>query len=157
MSVPIPAWEANTAAAAPLAVFADVRFDTDGHRVHLVGDGQSLVLHSSDPRQLLTDLHRMSLPTTVSGTRGRTTIGRAGTALRDAGLRVDVRGPGGVLMQLGAGAGSGVGRWVTGSDAVTFGSVWDLSDALRVPTRTVAGLIAAAAVIAAVVLRRWPR
>ena len=145
MSIPIPGAQAKAAATRPpestlVSVFADLRLDTDGHRVHLVGDGHSLVLHSSDPRQLLSGLRQLSLPSEISGLRGRTAVGQAATALRDAGLRVDVRGPEGVLLQLGRGAGSRVGRWVTGSSAVTFGSLRDLRAAARLPSRTIAAL-----------------
>lgn len=161
MTIPIPSRQANTAAdssgSLALSVFADLRFDTDGHRVHLVGDGTSLVLHSSDPRQLLSGLRQLSLPVQVSGASGRTAVGQAATALRDAGLRVDVRGPDGVLLQLGDGAGSRVGRWVTGSSAVTFGSVRDLGAAARLPTRSIAVIAGLGIVVVAALLRRRGR
>ena len=80
MSIVIPVAEANTAAATPLSVFADLRLETDGHRLHLVGDGQSLVVHTSDPRKLLRDVRHMSLPAQISGLAGRTALGRAADA-----------------------------------------------------------------------------
>lgn len=167
MSIPIPGRQANTRQldsgasrnpdSSALSVFADLRFDADGHRVHLVGDGHSLVLHSSDPRLLLSGLRQLSLPSEMSGLRGRTVVGQAASALRDAGLRVDVRGPEGVLLQLGRGAGSRFGRWVTGSSAVSFGSVRNLGAATRLPVRTIAAVAAVTAVVGAVLVRRRVR
>ena len=49
MTVQIPARTASTAAPGALSVFADLGVKTNGHNAHLVGDDQSLVLHSSHP------------------------------------------------------------------------------------------------------------
>lgn len=154
MSVLIPTGEANTAAAHPLSVFADLRLETDGHRVHLMGDGQAFVVHTSDPRRLLRDVRTMSLPDSISGLTGRTALGRAATELRSAGLRVDVRGPDGVLVRLGHGAESKFGRVVTGSSAVQFGTARDLSAAARLPARRIAMMVVAVISVAAVIVRR---
>ncbi len=154
MSVLIPTGEANTATGRPLSVFADLRFETDGHRVHLVVDGQALVVHTSDPRRLIHDVRNMSLPAAISPLTGRTAIGRAATELRNAGLRVDVRGPDGVLVHLGQGAESRFGRVVTGSSAVQFGTVRDLSVAARVPVKRMAVLVVAGIAVGAILLRR---
>jgi len=132
MSVVIPAGEANTAAAGPFSVFADLRLETDGHRVHVVGDGQSLVVHTSDPRRLLRDVRHLSLPAHFSSVVGRTALGRAADGLRDVGIRVDVRAPDGVLVRLGEGHGSRFGKVVTGSSAVQFGRARDLAAAFPI-------------------------
>jgi len=143
MSVVIPAGEANTAMLQPFSVFADLRLETDGHRVHLVGDGQSLVVHTSDPRRLLHDVRRMSLPATVTGLVGRTALGRTADGLREVGIRVDVRGPDGVLVRLGAGPESRLGQVVTGSSAVEFGKIRDLSAAAGIPAKRIGALVVA--------------
>ena len=60
MTVQIPARTASTAAPGALSVFADLRVETNGHKAHLVGDGQSLVLHSSHPMKLWSALGQVS-------------------------------------------------------------------------------------------------
>ena len=148
-------WEANTATAQPFSVFADLRLETDGHRVHLVGDGQSLVVHTSDPRRLLRDVRRMSLPAQAAGLAGRTALGRAADGLRDVGIGVDVRGPDGVLVRLGDGSDSRLGRVITGSSAVQFGKAGDLAAAAGIPGKRSAALVAAGvALVVALLLRR---
>lgn len=155
MSIPIPRWDADTATVLPLSVFADLRFETAGHRVHLVGHGTSLVLHSSDPRKLIKDVRDISRPAQMARLSGRTALGRAAEGLRKSGLRVDVRGPDGVLVRLGDGPESRMGRWVTGSSAVEFGTVRDLTAAAGIPARRTAVLaIAGIALGVALLLRR---
>ncbi len=155
MSVVIPAGEANTAAAGPFSVFADLRLETDGHRVHLVGDGQSLVVHTSDPRRLLREVRQMSLPAQITTVAGRTALGRAADGLRQVGVRVDVRAPDGVLVRLGHGRGSRFGRIVTGSSAVEFGTLRDLTAAAGIPANRIRVLVVAGiSVGVALLLRR---
>ena len=158
MSVAIPAGEANTAAAAPFSVFADLRLETDGHRVHLVGDGQSLVIHTSDPRRLLREVRHLPLPAQISGAAGRTALGRAADGLRQVGIRVDVRAPDGVLVRLGDGPGSRFGRIVTGSSAVEFGTFRDLTAAAGIPATGIRVLVVAgiSVVVALLLRRRFP-
>lgn len=154
MSVVIPAGEANTAAAGPFSVFADLRLETDGHRVQLVGDGQSLVVHTSDPRRLLHDVRHLSLPAQMSGAAGRTALGRAADGLRQVGIRVDVRAPDGVLVRLGDGPGSRFGRIVTGSSAVEFGTFRDLTAAAGIPAKRIRVLVVAGISVAVALLLR---
>ena len=154
MNVGHPVGKANTATAQPFSVFADLRLETDGHRVHLVGDGRSLVVHTSDPRKLLRDVRHMSLPAQVAGLAGRTALGRAADGLRDVGIRVDVRGPGGVLVRLGDGPESRLGRAVTGSDAVQFGKARDLAAAASLPVKRAALVIAGISIGAVLLWRR---
>ena len=159
MSVVIPAGEANTAAAGPFSVFADLRLETNGHRVHLVGDGHSLVVHTSDPRRLLRDVRQMSLPAQITSVAGRTALGRAADGLREVGFRVDVRAPDGVLVRLGDGPGSRFGRVITGSSAVEFGTFRELSAAAGIPVKRAATLVIAGICIGAAILlrRQLPR
>ena len=80
MTVQIPARTASTAAPGALSVFADLRVETDGHKAHLVGDGQSLVLHSSHPMKLWSALGQVSLPTGIRPASGRRAVGHAAAA-----------------------------------------------------------------------------
>lgn len=142
-----------------LSVSADLRLDIDGSKAHLVGDGQSLILHSSDPLRLWSALNQASLPAGISRVDGPRAIGRAADALLDNGLSVDVTGPHGVLVRLGRGADSRAGRIVTGSRGVEFGSARALGATARaaVPVRRIAisgAVVAAAAALYAVSRRR---
>jgi hypothetical protein len=125
------AGSATTTAGQPLSVVADLRLESAGQRVQLVGDGQSLILHTDHPLALLTALRRTAWPTAVNPRSGRAGVAEAADTLHRAGLRVDVRGPGGVLVSLGHGAGSRFGRVLTGSGAVAFGSVREVAGSLR--------------------------
>ena len=62
---------------------------------------------------------------------------------------MDVRGPQGMIIRLGDGAGSRVGRMITGSRSVEFGSVRELTTALggHVPLRAIAAAAVASLVI----------
>jgi len=151
---------ATTTAGQPLSVVADLRLETEGQRVQLVGDGQSLILHTDHPLALLAAVRHTSWPTAVSPMSGRASVARAADTLHRSGLRVDVRGPGGVLVSLGDGAGSRFGRVVTGSRAVAFGSVREVAGSLRsgLPLgRIIAASCAAVAVVVAVLALRRRR
>jgi len=142
----------------PLSVLADLRIEMDGHRAHLVGEGQSLILHTDRPLRMWAAVNRASLPAWTGRLNGPRAVGRAATGLRSSGLSIDVRGPDGVLVRLGDGVGSSVGRLLTGSSAVGFGSVRALSSTVtaRIPVRRIALYAAAAIATVAVVavLRR---
>lgn len=147
---------AQARAARSLSVFADLRMEADGQRVHLVGDGSSLILHSSDPVRLWSSLTESALPSGVGRVSGPRAAGRAADALRDAGLRVELTGPKGVLVTLGTGAGTPAGRLLTGSDALGFGSVRAIRTtiAARLPGGRIALASVAAALVGLVVWRR---
>jgi hypothetical protein len=106
---------------------------------------------------LFREVRGLVLPVDTSAMTGRTAVGRAGTALQNAGLRVDVRGPDGVLVRLGDGAESILGRVVTGSSAVQFGKIRDLSAAARLPVKPIAGVLATAIAVGAILLLRRAR
>jgi hypothetical protein len=151
----------TTDARQTLSVVADLRLETAGQRVQLVGDGQSLVLHIDHPRALLAAVNRSSPPSAAGVAARRRSIGRVADTLDRAGLRLDVRGPAGVLLRLGEGVGSRSGRLLTGSRAVTIGPAREVAAGLTsgLPTHRIAAAAFAAAVIAvaAYILRRHRR
>jgi hypothetical protein len=151
---------ATTTAGQPLSVVADLRLETAGQRVQLVGDGQSLIMHTDHPLALFTALRGTAWPTAASHRSGRAGVARAADTLHRAGLRVDVRGPGGVLVSLGHGVGSRLGRVLTGSRAVAFGSVREVAASLSsgLPLgRIIATSCAAVSVAVAVLVVRRRR
>ncbi len=146
---PSPAGSATTAAGQSLSVVADLRLETAGQRIQLVGDGRSLVLHTDHPFALFAAINRTALPSAIGPSISRRGLGRAADTLHRAGLRVDVRGPGGVLVSLGRGAGSRWGRLLTGSRAVALGPARELAGSLG--TGLPLGWITAASVTAVAV------
>ena len=157
--LPVDDGKAQRTADAVISVLADLWIDTDGQRLHLVGDGRSIVLHTSDPRRLTSALRKAPLPDGLDRERGRHAVGRAADALRANGLQVAVHGPDGVLLRLGRGADSRLGRVTTGSSAVAFGSPRDLSVAVGVPVRalTVVGVTGLMITALTVVVNRLRR
>lgn len=157
MKISKPSGPADAVTVGPLAVFADVRLDAEGHRAHLVGDGQSLILHTDQPLHLWSALANAPLPAGVGRVNRPRALGRAADALQTAGLTVDVTGPDGLVVRLG-GAGSSAGRLLTGSSAIGFGSTRVIISTVtaRVPVGriSVAVVIAAAPLAIAAMLRR---
>ena len=155
------AGSATTTAGQPLSVVADLRLETEGQRIQLVGDGQSLVLHTDHPFALFTAINRTSWPSTIGPSSGRRGVARAADTLHRVGLRVDVRGPSGVLVSLGDGAGSRWGRLLTGSHAVALGPVREIAGSLGTGLPlgriTAASLTAVAVAVAARAVRRRRR
>lgn len=143
---------AVTGGGADLSVFADLRVETDGQRLHLVGDGRSLVLHSSHPRRLISVVRRLPLPVGITTGGDRRAMGRLANMLRDNDIAVAVRGPEGTVVNLGKGADSVFGRLVTGSPAVAFGTPLDLAVAVGLPVRAISVGAISGLVVAAVVL-----
>ncbi len=156
-----PAGSATTTVGHVLSVVADLRLETAGQRIQLIGDGQSLVLHTDHPLALLSAVNRTSLPSAISLGRGRRSVAQAADTLSRAGLRVDVRGPAGMLVSMGAGAGSRSGRLLTGSPAVTVGSAREvassLANGLTLGRISVASCTALAVAVTVFALRRRRR
>ena len=142
-------------------VFADLRLESDGHRAHLIGDGRSLVLHVDEPLRMASSLRRTSLPDAAGAATGARGLGRLATALDGVGVTVDVRGRDGVLLvRLGHGAGTRIGRLLTRSDAVRFGSARDLTGAVgdALPTsRILLATVVSIGITAVVVTARRAR
>jgi len=143
-------------AARSLSVFADLRMESDGQRVHVVGDGSGLIVHSSDPLRLWSAMTSSALPSGVGRVNGPRAAGRAANALRDAGLRVDLTGPDGVLVALGSNAGTPAGRVLTGSNSVGFGSLRAVLSTVPavIPTLKIAAAVVASAALGVLVWRR---
>jgi hypothetical protein len=156
---PSPPEPGSTRAARTTEVFADLRMETGGHRAHLVGDGSSLVLHLDQPLAMAASLRRVSLPEAAGVAQQSRGLGRMATVLDTAGFTVDVRGPDGdLLVRLGRGQGSRLGRLLTGSRAVRFGSARELTGTLTDALPTGRILVGACAVViataAAIAVRR---
>jgi len=153
---PGPPEQGAGSAARTVEVFADLRVETGGHRAHLVGDGRSLVLHLDQPLAMAASLRRVAVPEAAGVAQQSRGLGRMATVLDTAGLTVDVRGPDGdLLVRLGRVPGSRLGRLLTGSGSVRFGTAraltGTLTDALprgRVLLGAFAAVIVAAAAIA---------
>lgn len=101
-----------------LSVSADLELLVDGRPAKLEGAGQHLVLTCEDPVHLWSTLSHAWLPARADQVSGTRAVGRAASALRDVGVTLDIAGPGGTLVRLGAGAHSRTGRLITGSPAV---------------------------------------
>ncbi|MEO5831784.1 MAG: hypothetical protein ABJA16_01520 [Nakamurella sp.] len=101
---------------------ADVRMVLNGHPAHLTGTGQDLRVTTDAPADLWTELTRAELPSGIGSVNGPRAIGRVADELDRQGISVAVVGPSGELVRIGARVSSRLGRIVTGSAAVTFGS-----------------------------------
>ena len=63
------AGSATTTAGQPLSVVADLRLETEGQRIQLVGDGQSLVLHTDHPLALFAAVNARPCRSAVSASQ----------------------------------------------------------------------------------------
>lgn len=121
-----------------LSVTADLDIEVDGLFAHLAGDGRRLVLHSDRPQTMWSALTQASLPDSVGDVSGPRAIGRVARAMADAGIHLDVEGPRGVVVSLGEGERSVIGRVVAGSTAVRPRSARSLLPFVGVAVRRVA-------------------
>ncbi|MBO1753886.1 hypothetical protein [Allobranchiibius sp. CTAmp26] len=121
-----------------LSVTADLDVEIDGVFSHLAGDGRRLVLHSEHPQSTWSALTQASLPDSIGDVRGPRAIGRVARAMADAGVHLDVEGPRGVVVSLGDGERSVIGRVVTGSTAVRPRSARSLLPFVGVAARRIA-------------------
>ena len=126
---------------AGLQLTADLALTVDGHQARLTGNGTDLLLTASHPVALWRSAASVPWPVGVTVGSGPRALGGLAAALSDAGLHLDVTGPRGRIAELGRGVDSGVGRGVTGSRAVRFGSPRALAATVGqepVPRRTLA-------------------
>lgn len=117
---------------AALSVTADLDIDIDGHSARLEGDGQRLVLRSDHPELLWSSVLNAALPDQIGNVSGPRSIGRAASEVAAAGMHIDVEGPHGTVVSIGAGEDSRLGRLITGSAAVQPKSVRSLLPFARV-------------------------
>ncbi len=139
-----------------LQVQADLRIDVDGVPARLTAEGDRLTLQSSRPERAWA-----AAPALVGRAAGPRWVGRAADVLADAGLTVDVVGPQGVVVSLGDGVGSRLGRAVTGSSAVrpgapaaVVGSAWRWARLVARPATATAGVVVLAALVGVLARRR---
>ncbi len=143
-----------------LHVVADLAVEVDGVPATLTGDGNRLVLEATDPGALWSAVAHAQLPAGVGRVDAARALGRLADGLRDAGVRLEVRGPRGELVALGDGVRSAAGRVTTGSSALRPGGPRALgplvlTDLRRRPGARVAAVTAVvAAVVAALRARR---
>lgn len=104
-----------------LDVTADLTIDVDGVPAQLTGSGSRLVLTSARPERVLDAAAASMLPVGVGEINGPRAVGRVADLMREAGVRLEVRGPQGAVAILGDDVRSAVGRVLTGSDAVSVG------------------------------------
>ncbi len=126
---------------ARLEVTADLALTVDGHQARLTGSGTDLRLTASDPVALWRSAAGVPWPVGVTVGSGPRALGGLASALTDAGLHLDVTGPRGRVAELGRGVDSGLGRGLTGSRSVRFGSPRTLAATVRrepLPWRSVA-------------------
>ena len=129
------------ATGARLEVTADLTLTVDGQQARLTGSGSDLTLTASDPVALWRSAASVPWPVGVTVGSGPRALGGLAGSLADAGLHLDVTGPQGRVAELGHGVDSGLGRGLTGSRAVRFGSPRTLAATVRsepVPWRGVA-------------------
>lgn len=142
-----------------LDVVADLALEVDGVPATLTGSGGRLVLEATDPGALWSSLARAPLPVGVGRVDAARALGRLADGLRDAGIRVEVRGPRGELVALGDGVRSAAGRIATGSSALRPGSPRALgplvlTDLQHRPAARVLVLAALGGIVAAVLRSR---
>lgn len=105
-----------------VSVEADLEVSVDGVFVYLEAHGDRLLLTTSHPHDLWRAVRRTSLPNVVTDVAGPRSAGRVGQSLAEAGLLLEVTGPHGVVVSLGRGVDSRLGRLTTGSASVRPGS-----------------------------------
>ena len=104
-----------------LDVTADLSIDVDGVAAQLTGRRSRLVLTSAQPERVFDAAVSSMLPVGVGSISGPRAVGRVADLLREAGVRLEVRGPQGLVAAIGADVHSPTGRLLTGSDAVSAG------------------------------------
>ncbi len=110
-----------------LSVTADLRVEVGGSSATVTASGTGhVVVRADSPQTLWSELNRAALPSSVGRVSGPRAVGRMADLLRDNGLDVELEGPRGVLVRLGTGVHSALGRSVTGSSAVQVVSVRSL-------------------------------
>ncbi|MEI4274132.1 hypothetical protein TEK04_20600 [Klenkia sp. LSe6-5] len=105
-----------------LVVRADLAIAVGDVAARLTGDGSDLTLAATDPLALWRAVVGTPWPTGARLRPGRVAVGRLADELAGRGVHLDVTGPHGRVVELGAGVSSPAGRALTGSAAVRPGS-----------------------------------
>lgn len=136
-----------------LRVVADLSIEVDGTSARLTSEGDRLLLTSSHPERVWAAVVATALPAGVGRVDGPRAVGRIADGLADAGLRLEVTGPRGSVVHLGAGVGSGWGRVLAGSAAVGPGKPAALAALAweRVPRAAAAAALTGTLVLAGAV------
>ncbi len=146
-----------------LTVQADLRVEVDGAIGTVSGAGSTIVISTDEPMKFWSAATDSALPGAVGTMSGPRAIGDVADALDAVGLRVEVVGPNGTLVRLGAPADSRLAEMLTGSRSVAFGSpravlppIWSAvrQSSARPLLLGAAGVAAAAVTLAAVRRRR---
>ena len=152
-----------TAAKRRLLITADLRMEVGGAEATVTAAGSHVTVRADSPETLWSELNRAALPSAVGRVSGPHAVGRAAELLRDNGLDVQIEGPQGVIVRLGTGVHSALGRSITGSSAVQLVSLRSLrpiaTAAVRqaFSARRVIGVAIAAGAAIAVTVRRRAR
>ena len=103
-----------------LHVTAGLVLEVDGHAIQISGDGQDIVVSTSDASGLAEHLRAAAAPLGggVSGTRraGR----RLANAANEAGLRIEIVGRTGPVAAMGRGVQVQAMRWLAGSPHISI-------------------------------------
>lgn len=124
-----------------LEVTADLALTVDGQQARLTGSGSDLRLTAADPVALWRSAASVPWPVGVTVGSGPRALGDLAGTLAGVGLHLEITGPRGRVAELGRGVDSGLGRRLTGSRSVRFGSPGTLAATVRrepVPWRGVA-------------------
>lgn len=121
-----PGGSLGTTPSDALSVDADLDISVGDCSARLEGKGQRMVLRCDYPHLLWPRLTEASLPDEIGNVSGVRSVGRVATAMSEAGIHLDVEGPDGIIVSLGHGKRSLVGRVVTGSGSVKVRSVRSL-------------------------------
>lgn len=135
--------------AGDLRFAGDVSFTVDGTAGTVTGDGDTVRVHANDPVKVW-DAALGSVST------GPAMLRSAARLLHDQGVRVEVSGPAGRLVLVGAGVSSPIGVVLTGSPHVRLGSPQAVRPlAVAQARRSLAGLLRDPTGAAVMVVLLW--
>lgn len=119
-----------TPGAPRLTVLADLDLQVGTVHSTVRTEGDHVVLRTDSPQLMWSAISGAALPLGVGRMDGVRAIGRVADLLDESGVALDIVGPRGVLVRFGRDADSRLGRVVTGSRSVGFGSPRALLSAL---------------------------
>jgi hypothetical protein len=136
---------------------ADLEVELDGHLATVSADGTHVRVRADQPLPVVRELRIAARRAGVGHASPARALGRVADELAAAGLTASVEGPHGPVLYLG-GAGSRLGRWLTGSPSVREGAAsgWRpvvrdaMAQAARSHRSLIAGIVGIAGIAAAV-------